>query len=116
MDYINENIIDVKDDKLNRRGFFKQTGKYLLGFAAFGIASLLGLKHEGALHLGKMKINGMGLSEAHGMCGAGLGCSGGGGQCGAGLGCSGGGGQCGAGLGCGGGGGVCGAGLGCSGR
>lgn len=79
------------DEKKDRREFFKQFGKYLLGFTAFGIASLLGLKHDGELRLGKMKNTKLGLSEAHGggQCGFGSGCAGGGGMCGFGSGCAG---------------------------
>lgn len=102
--------------KHGRRSFFKHMYKYFLGISAFTIASIFGLRRGGEIRLGKMKDTGFGLSEAHGVCGAGLNCSGGGGQCGAGLNCGGGGGQCGAGLNCSGGGGQCGAGLNCAGE
>ena len=87
-------------NEIGRRSFFAKNYKYLLGFGAFTIASLFGLKRDGEIRLGKMKNSEFGFSEAHGICGAGLNCGGGGGQCGAGLNCSGGGGQCGAGLNC----------------
>ena len=78
-------------DKHGRRGFLKLTTKYILGFSAFGIASLFGLKRNGDLRLGKMGNYEVGLSEASGSgrCGAGGGCAGGGGRCGAGGGCGG---------------------------
>jgi len=76
MSKIEEKDIEVKDVKQDRRYFFKQFGKYLLGFTAFAIASFLGLKHEGELRLGKMKNVKLGLSEAHGECGASYNCSG----------------------------------------
>lgn len=104
------------EEKNSRRNFFKQISKYALGFGTFAAASLFGFRSNGDISLGKMKDIDLGLSEAHGMCGAGLNCGGGGGQCGAGLNCSGGGGQCGAGLNCSGGGGQCGAGLNCAGE
>jgi len=109
-------------DKHGRRGFLKITTKYILGFSAFGIASLFGLKRNGDIRLGKMRNYEVGLPEASGdgQCGYGAGCAGGGGQCGYGAGCAGsgkpgGGGQCGYGAGCAGGGGQCGYGAGCAG-
>lgn len=76
-------------EKNSRRNFFKHISKYALGFGTFAIASLLGFKSGGNLQLGKMKDIELGLSEAHGACGAGMGCSGGGGQCGSGMNCGG---------------------------
>ena len=83
-------------DKHGRRGFLKITTKYILGFSAFGIASLFGLKRNGDIRLGKMRNYEVGLPEASGdgQCGYGAGCAGsgkpgGGGQCGYGAGCAG---------------------------
>ena len=89
MNEIEEIVKEVIDDNKDRRGFFKQISKYLIGFTVFGIASLFGLKRSGEISLGKMKGTKFGLSEAHGSCGMGMGCSGGGGQCGMGMGCAG---------------------------
>ena len=104
------------EDKIGRRSFFAKTYKYFIGFGAFTIASLFGLKQSGEISLGKIKNNDFGFSEAHGTCGFGAGCSGGGGQCGFSAGCSGGGGQCGFSAGCSGGGGKCGFSAGCAGE
>jgi len=84
-------------DKHGRRGFLKLTTKYILGFSAFGIASLFGLKRNGDIRLGKMRNYEVGLSEASGSggCGRAYECSGGGGECGRAYECSGGGGECG---------------------
>lgn len=100
MNEIDEREKQMTEDKHDRRSFFKQASKYVLGIAAFGIASLFGLRRNGDLRLGIMKETEFGLSEAHGACGIGAGCAGGGGQCGIGAGCAGGGGQCGIGAGC----------------
>ena len=84
-------------DKHGRRGFLKITTKYILGFSAFGIASLFGLKRNGDIRLGKMSNYEVGLSEAsgRGKCGSAYDCTGGGGKCGSAYDCSGGGGKCG---------------------
>ena len=76
MTEIDEREKQMKEDKHDRRSFFKQALKYLLGIGAFGIASLFGLRRNGDLRLGKMKETEFGLSEAHGACGLGMGCSG----------------------------------------
>lgn len=89
MDEINEKDQKTTEDKIGRRSFFAKTYKYFLGFGAFTIASLFGLKQDGEISLGKMKNAEIGFSEAHGTCGYGMGCSGGGGQCGYGMGCAG---------------------------
>ena len=89
MNEIDKREKQMKEDKHDRRSFFKQASKYLLGIGAFGIASLFGLRRNGDLRLAKMKETEFGLSEAHGACGLGMGCSGGGGQCGLGMGCGG---------------------------
>ena len=111
-----ERVIEMKEDKRDRRNFFKHIYKYLLGFSAFTIASLFGLKRDGEISLGKMKNTEFGLSEAHGTCGASYDCGGGGGECGASYDCSGGGGECGASYDCSGGGGQCGASYNCAGE
>ncbi len=106
----------------NRREFFKIFGKYLLGFATFGVASFFGLKRDGELHLGKMKNIKLGMSEAYGACGSSYECAGGGGQCGSAYECAGGGrnssgrGQCGSAYECAGGGGQCGSAYECAGQ
>jgi len=115
MDKIDERTTQITEGKDDRRNFFKQIYKYAIGFSAFGLASVFGLRRSGDIRLGKMKDAEFGLSEAHGACGFGSGCAGGGGQCGFGSGCAGGGGQCGFGSGCAGGGGRCGFGAGCAG-
>ena len=90
MNEIEERAIEVIDDKQDRRGFFKQISKYLIGFTAFGIASLFGLKRNGEIRLGRMKDTEFGLSEAQGPCSFGSNCAGGGGQCSFGSSCGGG--------------------------
>jgi len=82
-------------DEHDRRSFLKHILKYLVGFGAFAIASLFGLKRNGEIRIGKMKDFEFGLSEAHGTCGFSADCGGGGGQCGFSAECSGGGGKCG---------------------
>ncbi len=82
-------------DKYGRRSFLKLTTKYILGFSAFGIASLFGLKRNGDIRLGKMRNYEVGLSEAYGECGYSSDCAGGGGECGYSSDCAGAGGQCG---------------------
>ena len=106
MNEIEERDIECTNDKQDRRGFFKQISKYLLGFTAFAIASLWGLKYDGKISLAKMKDMKLGLSEAHGSgkCGSAYECSGGGGKCGSAYECSGGGGKCGSAYECSGGG------------
>ena len=89
MSEIEEKNIEVADDKKDRRDFFKQFGKYFLGFTAFAIASLFGLKHDGELRLGKMKDMKLGLSEAHATCSSSMNCAGGGGQCSSSMNCAG---------------------------
>ena len=89
MNEIYEKAMQKTEDKHDRRSFFKLISKYLLGFSAFGIASLFGLRRNGDLRLGKMKETEFGLSDAHGACGISAGCAGGGGQCGIGAGCAG---------------------------
>ncbi len=89
MNAIAERAVEATDYKQDRRDFFKKITKYLIGFTAFGIASLFGLKRSGEINLGRMKETEFGLSEAHGTCGYGAGCAGGGGQCGYGAGCAG---------------------------
>jgi hypothetical protein len=83
------------EDKHCRRSFFKQTAKYFVGFGAFTIASIFGLRRDGEIKLGKMRKSEFGLSEASGKCGNSYDCSGGGGNCGNSYNCSGGGGKCG---------------------
>jgi len=116
MDEIKEKDQKTPEDKIGRRSFFAKTYKYFLGFGAFTIASLFGLKRDGEIRLGKMKNNEFGLSEAHGTCSYGSDCAGGGGECSYGSSCSGGGGQCSYGSSCGGGGGQCSYGSDCAGR
>ena len=109
-------------DKHGRRGFLKITTKYILGFSAFGIASLFGLKRNGDIRLGKMRNYEVGLPEASGdgKCSYGSDCAGGGGKCSYGSSCGGGGdggggGKCSYGSSCGGGGGKCSYGSNCGG-
>lgn len=116
MDEMKEKDQKIAGDKIGRRSFFSKTYKYFLGFGAFTIASLFGLKRDGEISLGKMKNTEFGLSEAYGTCGASYNCGGGGGDCGASYNCGGGGGKCGASYNCSGGGGECGASYNCSGE
>lgn len=122
----------VKEEH-GRRGFLKLITKYLLGFSAFGIASLFGLRRNGEIRLGKMRNYEVGLSEAYGECSYGASCAGGGecsygsscggsgdggggGECSYGASCAGGGGgQCSYGSNCAGGGGQCSYGSSCAG-
>ena len=120
MNEIDERAMQITEDKHGRRSFLKRILKYLVGFGAFGIASLAGLKRNGEIRLGKMKNIEFGLSEAQGACGFAANCAGGGGKCGfaancAGDGGSGGGGQCGFAANCAGGGGKCGFAANCAG-
>jgi len=115
MNKMEEKDQKMSESKIGRRSFFAKTYKYFLGFGAFTIASIFGLKRNGEIRLGKMKNAKFGLSKAHGECGASYDCSGGGGECGASYTCGGGGGECGASYTCGGGGGECGASYDCSG-
>ena len=108
--------MDKKEDNIGRRHFFKHMSKYFVGFGAFAMASLFGLKRDGEIRLGKMKNSEFGFSEASGSCSYGSSCGGGGGQCSYGSGCSGGGGQCSYGSSCGGGGGQCSYGSSCAGE
>jgi hypothetical protein len=93
-------VIQKTEDRYSRRNFFSHIYKYFLGFGTFAIASIFGFRRSGDLRVGKMKNTELGLSEAHGTCGASYNCSGGGGECGASYNCSGGGGQCGASYNC----------------
>jgi hypothetical protein len=95
MNEIEERAIEETDDKQDRRGFFKQIAKYLIGLTAFIVASLFGLKRDGEVRLGKMQKTQLGLSEAQGACSMAYDCSGGSGKCGMAYNCSGGGGKCG---------------------
>lgn len=108
MNEIDEREKQMTEDRFDRRSFFKQASKYLLGIGAFGIASLFGLRRNGDLRLGKIKEAEFGLSEAQGKCGFSSDCAGGGGQCGFSSDCAGGGGKCGFSSDCAGGGGKCG--------
>ena len=76
MNEIQERVIEVTDDKHDRRNFLKRISKYLIGFTAFGIAYLFGLKRDGEISFARMKGIGFGLSEAHGTCGTGMNCAG----------------------------------------
>jgi len=89
MNEIDEREEQMTEEKHDRRSFFKQASKYLLGIVAFGIASLFGLRRNGDLRLGKMIDTEIGLSEAHGACSYGSNCAGGGGQCSYGSSCGG---------------------------
>jgi hypothetical protein len=94
MNNIDERAIQMTEDGHSRRSFLQHISMYLLGFIAFGIASLFGLKRNGEIRLGKMKDTEFGLSEALGACSYGSNCAGGGGHCSYGSSCGGGGGAC----------------------
>jgi len=115
MNEIDERAMQITEDKHGRRSFLKRILKYLVGFGAFGIASLAGLKRNGEIRLGKMKNIEFGLSEAQGACGFAANCAGGGGKCGFAANCAGGGGKCGFAANCAGGGGKCGFAANCAG-
>jgi hypothetical protein len=115
MDEKKEKDQKMPEGKIGRRSFFAKIYKNLLGFSAFTIASLFGLKRDGEIRLGKMKNTGVGFSEAYGKCGSSFNCSGGGGECGSSFNCGGGGGECGSSFNCSGGGGECGSSFNCSG-
>lgn len=107
---------NVKEVNKNRRLFFENAYKYVLGFGAFTLASLFGLRRNGEISIGQLKNFKVGVPEAQGTCGSSHNCSGGGGECGSAHNCSGGGGVCGSSHNCSGGGGQCGSAHDCAGE
>lgn len=103
----NRSDVEFTTKQYDRRNFFKDISKYLLGLSTFVIASFFGLKRNGEIRLGKMKDIEIGLPEAQGTCSFSSDCAGGGGECSFGSNCAGGGGKCSFGSNCAGGGGKC---------
>ena len=89
MSEIDEREKQMTESKGDRRSFFQQASKYLLGIGTFVIASLYGFRRSGELKLGKIKKIELSSSKAQGQCSTGMNCPGGGGQCSTGMNCPG---------------------------